>query len=169
MAVMTMQSISVCFVCLGNICRSPTAEGVMLERVARAGLADRIRVDSAGTSAWHIGEAPDPRTIAAAAQRGYDLGSLRARQFQSADFAEFDLVLAMDEQNLEDLRRICPAEYRDRLGLMMRFATEYRSDVVPDPYTGGNLGFERTLDYCEDACAGLLAALQKRLGAAPRA
>lgn len=160
-----MQSIAVCFVCMGNICRSPTAEGVMQARVRDAGLADRIRVDSAGTGDWHVGEAPDPRTISAAAQRGYDLSRLRARQFQAEDFARFDLVLALDRQNLNALRQICPPRYIDRLHLMMGFATRHQTDEVPDPYTGGSAGFERTLDYCEDACDGVLAALRARLEA----
>ncbi len=153
---------------MGNICRSPTAEGVMLERVRGAGLTERIRIDSAGTGDWHVGEAPDPRTISAAAQRGYDLSHLRARQFQTEDFARFDLVLAMDRRNLVDLQHICPPQYADRLHLMMRFATRHPVDVVPDPYTEGSTGFERTLDYCEDACDGVLAALRARLEAAPR-
>jgi len=109
------------------------------------------------------GGAPDPRTVAAAAQRGYDLRRLRARQFEADDFARFDLVLAMDHQNLSALQRICPPQFADRLGLMMRFATRHQTEVVPDPYTEGSAGFERTLDYCEDACAGVLAALRARL------
>jgi len=161
-----MKKLAVCFVCLGNICRSPMAEGVMLELVRRAGLSERITVDSAGTGAWHVGEPPDPRAVAAAAQRRYDLRSLRARQVADTDFARFDLILAMDQQNLTDLQRRCPSGERHKLSLLMRFATQHQVAVVADPYSGGAAGFERTLDYCEDACAGVLDTLKQRLESA---
>jgi protein-tyrosine phosphatase len=161
-----MKTLSVCFVCLGNICRSPIAEGVMLEHVRRAGLAERIVVDSAGTGDWHVGDAPDARAIAAAARRGYDLTELAARQVTAGDFKRFDLILAMDHKNLADLRRSCPPADAHKLALLMQFASRHQVRVVDDPYFGGVEGFERVMDHCEDACAGVLAELQARLAEA---
>ncbi|PLZ02771.1 phosphotyrosine protein phosphatase [Burkholderia sp. WAC0059] len=158
-----MKTVSVCFVCLGNICRSPTAEGVMLKRVAEAGLDGRIVVDSAGTGDWHVGAAPDARAQRAASRRGYDLSGLRARQIAAGDFGRFDLVLAMDDANLGALRRLCPPELRDRVRLLMAFAPDAREREVADPYYGGEAGFEAVLDQCEAACAGLLEGLRGRL------
>jgi protein-tyrosine phosphatase len=148
---------SILFVCMGNICRSPTAEGVFRARAAQAGLA--VHVDSAGTHAYHIGEAPDPRSQRHAALRGYDLSSQRARKVAPGDFARFDHVLAMDEDNLVALRRDCPPEHRHKLGLFMRYARHSGSAIVPDPYYGGATGFDTVLDYIEDAADGLIAEL----------
>ena len=158
-----MNSIAVCFVCLGNICRSPSAEAVMLHQVAQAKLADRIVVDSAGTGDWHIGQPPDERAQRAAKRRGYDLSSLRGRQIAADDFARFDLLIAMDDANAAALAQICPPEHRDKIRLLMEFATRDDSRVVVDPYFGGDEGFERVLDQCEDACEGLLKALRTQL------
>jgi len=161
-----MKTVSVCFVCLGNICRSPTAEGVMRRIVAEAGLADRIHVDSAGTGDWHLGEAPDERAQQAAAARGYDLSTLRARQIGADDFRRFDLLVAMDDANFTALKDACPAAQRDKIRLLMEFAPQPASRIVTDPYFGGPTGFETVLDQCEAACAGLLDALRARLAAA---
>lgn len=152
-------TIGVLFVCLGNICRSPTAHGVFLERLARRGLEDLIRVDSAGTGDWHIGCAPDPRTQEAAARRGYDLSALRARQVEPADFGRFHYILAMDSQNLRDLRRLRPAGFSGELDLFLRYARGVSEREVPDPYYGGPDGFDRVLDLVENAADGLLDAL----------
>ncbi|HGL4258232.1 low molecular weight protein-tyrosine-phosphatase [Burkholderia dolosa] len=159
-----MTRVAICFVCLGNICRSPTAEGVMRHQIEAAGLADRIEVDSAGTGDWHVGEPPDSRAQAAARTRGYDLSTLRARQVSAADFERFDLLLAMDEANLAELRRRCPPQYRDKVRLLMEFAPDASETEVADPYFGGAQGFEQVLDQVERACAGLLTALQARSG-----
>jgi protein-tyrosine phosphatase len=148
--------IHVLFVCLGNICRSPTAEGVFAALVARSGLTDAIVVDSCGTSDWHVGNAPDPRTIAAAGERGYDLRQLRGRQVQRSDFELYDYILAMDRSNLLQLQTQCPRHYKGHLGLFLSFAPEHAQIDVPDPYYGGADGFERVLDMIETASAGLL-------------
>lgn len=158
-----MNTIAICFVCLGNICRSPSAEAVMLHQVGKAKLADRIVVDSAGTGDWHIGHPPDERAQRAAKARGYDLSMLRGRQVRIEDFARFDLLIAMDDANAAALAKVCPAEYRDKIRLLMEFATRDDSRVVVDPYFGGDEGFERVLDQCEDACEGLLKALRTQL------
>lgn len=155
----------VLFVCMGNICRSPTAEGVFRLKLRQAGLHTRVRVDSAGTGGWHAGEPPDPRAVRVAEARGYDLAPLRARQVQAEDFARHRWVLAMDEDNLSWLRGKAPADAPAELGLLMAHAQRHR-DVreVPDPYYGAQAGFERVLDLVEDACDGLLARLQAELG-----
>jgi protein-tyrosine phosphatase len=158
-----MKSIAVCFVCLGNICRSPSAEAVMLHQVDAARLGGRIVVDSAGTGDWHIGQPPDERAQRAAKRRGYDLSPLRGRQVTAQDFERFDLLIAMDDANAAALAERCPAEFRDKIRLMMEFATRDDSRVVIDPYFGGEDGFERVLDQCEDACEGLLKALRTQL------
>ncbi|TAM00160.1 MAG: low molecular weight phosphotyrosine protein phosphatase [Paraburkholderia sp.] len=158
-----MKKVSVCFVCLGNICRSPTAEAVMRHLVEEAGLTERIDVDSAGTGDWHIGEAPDARAQRAGGRRGYDLAPLRARQIEADDFLRFDFVLAMDDANLSALEDVCPAQAREKVRLLMEFAPQLNARVVADPYFGGDAGFETVLDQCETACAGLLAALRTRL------
>jgi protein-tyrosine phosphatase len=155
---MPQSKTSVLFVCMGNICRSPTAEGVFRHRSAAAGL--DLHIDSAGTHAYHIGEAPDARSSRHAAQRGYDLSAQRARKVTAADFERFDHVLAMDQDNLEILLRACPPQYQHKVGLFMRYATHSASDVVPDPYYGGAQGFDLVLDYIEDASDGLIAALR---------
>ena len=146
----------VLFVCMGNICRSPTAEAVLRELATRRGLAHRLEADSAGTHGWHAGEPPDARAQAHGARRGYDLGALRARRVQSDDFERFELVLAMDRDNLAHLRSICPPGADARLRLLMEFARRHPVDEVPDPYYGAADGFERVLDMVEDACEGLI-------------
>ncbi|KAF1028787.1 MAG: Low molecular weight protein-tyrosine-phosphatase YfkJ [Burkholderia plantarii] len=135
----------------------------MLRQVAEAGLAGVIEVDSAGTGNWHIGEAPDPRAQQAARTRGYDLSPLRARQIHADDFARFDLVLAMDDANLAELRRRCPSEHAGKLRLLGEFGSRAAEREIADPYFGGPQGFEQVLDECEDACAGLLAVLRERV------
>jgi protein-tyrosine phosphatase len=146
----------ICFVCLGNICRSPTAHGVMEKLVAEAGLGQRITLDSAGTGSWHVGELPDPRAREAAALRGYDL-THHARQFVEADLGRFDLVLAMDRSNLRDLQRMARGRGEPRIELLRAFDPGAPAGAeVPDPYSGGREGFEIVLDICERACAGVL-------------
>lgn len=153
----------ICFVCLGNICRSPTAHGVMAHLVAEAGLAHAISIESAGTGAYHVGELPDPRTRAAAKRRGFALTS-RAQQFTAADLDRFDLVIAMDRANLRDVKRLAGARTAPTIALLRSFdATAPRDAEVPDPWYGGDAGFEEVLDQCERACAGLLAHVRERL------
>jgi len=146
----------VLFVCLGNICRSPTAEGVFRHIVTGSGLKDDVHIDSAGTSDWHIGRPPDSRTIDAARSRGYDLSCLRGRQVTAKDFAKFDFVLAMDRANLDELERIRPRSFAGHLGLFLAFGSQSTYTEVPDPYHGGARGFDLVLDLVEDACSGLV-------------
>lgn len=145
----------VLFVCLGNICRSPTAHGVFESLVKAKGLAEQIHIDSCGTGGWHIGESPDKRATAHARKRGYDLSHLRARQVQSNDFYEFDYILAMDEANLRELDLLCPKDAKVIPQLFLSFG-DYSETEVPDPYYGGERGFEHVLDLVESACEGLL-------------
>jgi protein-tyrosine phosphatase len=152
----------VLFVCMGNICRSPTAQGVFRKLVAEAGLENAVTVDSAGTHAYHIGEAPDPRAQSAAKRRGVDISDLRARQVALEDFTEYDLILAMDWENLALLQQQCPRQLKHKLHLLMRFAGEHDAATVPDPYYGGPEGFNTVLDYVEDACQGLIEVVRKR-------
>jgi len=140
--------IRVLFVCLGNICRSPTACGVFAGQVAESGLSDRVRVDSAGTSGWHNGASPDHRSVQQAAQHGYDLSFIRSRQVNEQDFIEQDLILAMDNENLNSLRQMCPPEHAHKLRLFLEFADLPVSEV-PDPYYGGSDGFARVLSLVE--------------------
>ena len=154
--------IKILFVCLGNICRSPTAEGVFRAVAARDAPDLMIEVDSAGTAGYHIGEPPDPRTRQAASRRGYDLALLRARIVEPGDFEEFDLILAMDRENLNVLHHRAPAHARDRVRLFLEFAPESPVTEVPDPYYGGPNGFEEVLDLVEQASQGLLAHLRQR-------
>lgn len=156
--------VRVLFVCMGNICRSPTAEGVFRHFVRESGLEAHIVIDSAGTHDYHVGEVPDPRAQAAAARRGYDLSGLVGRQVSRRDFLEFDYVLAMDEANLRALRRLCPPEHADKLHLFMEFGENERVREVPDPYYGGSRGFDEVLDLVESAARGLLAHLVERIG-----
>ena len=149
----------VLFVCLGNICRSPTAEGVVRAIAAREFPGLRLEVDSAGTADYHVGEPPDRRTIAAARRREYDLSGLRARQVTTADFSAFDYVLAMDRANLAEIEQLAPARSPAQLGLFLDFAPACGSDVVPDPYYAGSEDFERVVDLCEAGARGLLLTL----------
>ena len=148
--------VRVLFICMGNICRSPTAEGVFQGIVEKANLASHISIDSAGTHAYHIGSQPDQRSLAAAIRRDIDLSKYRARKVTIEDFASFDYLLAMDRDNLEHLQRICPPEYLDKLRLFLEYAHELSETEVPDPYYGGLTGFERVLDLVEAASVGLL-------------
>lgn len=150
------------FVCLGNICRSPTAEAVFRDLVGRAAAGLAIEVESAGTHGYHAGSAPDQRAIVAARRRGIDMSGLRARKVVPADFERFDLLLAMDEQNLRQLQQLAPAEFRSRVRLFLDFAPQLRRRDVPDPYYGDATGFEEVLDLVEEAARGLLAALNVR-------
>lgn len=154
--------VNVLFVCLGNICRSPAAEGTFRALVEREGLGGRIACDSAGTGSWHIGEAPDRRMRAAAKRRGIDLDSLRGRQVTSADFERFDYVLAMDGENLANLKALCPPGREERLARFLDFAPQLERRDVPDPYYGGEAGFEAVLDLVETASRGLLADIRRR-------
>lgn len=158
--------IQILLVCMGNICRSPTAEGVLRQRLMAAGLAHRVIVDSAGTHGYHVGEPPDPRAQAAASARGYDLSRLLARQVSSQDFHDFDLVLAMDWANLTHLERLCPPQHRRKLRLFLSYSRRYNGLEVPDPYYGGRDGFEQVLDMVEDAADGLIDSLRRALGLA---
>ena len=152
-------TVRVLMVCMGNICRSPTAHGVLTQRVADAGLGDRIVVDSAGTHDYHVGRPPDERAQQHAARRGYDLSAQRARQLKAQDFDDFDLVLVMDDANQHAARALCPPGQRHKLRRLTDFCTRHRASEVPDPYYGGAAGFEAVLDLVEDACDGVLAAL----------
>ena len=150
------------FVCMGNICRSPTAEGVVGNIITNNGLEDLIKVDSAGTHGYHIDEPPDRRTREAALRRGVDLSGLRARKVVPEDFERFDLLLAMDRDNLALLKRGARPEHHAKLGLFMRYASRFEVEEVPDPYYGGEEGFELVLDMAEDAGQGLIEALLDR-------
>ncbi len=152
-----MKPIQVLMVCLGNICRSPTAQGVFEARIQQRQLAEHILVDSAGTSGWHIGELPDARSRKAAQRRGYDLSQQRGRQVTVQDFHDFDYILAMDRQNLQALKAICPDGFSGHLGLFLEFSRKQSYLEVPDPYHGGSEGFELVLDLIEEAADGLLA------------
>lgn len=156
----------VLFVCLGNICRSPTAHGVFATKLLQQGLQGLVEVDSCGTGDWHVGRAPDRRAIAEAAKRGYDLGQLRARQLRRTDFDTYDYVLAMDRMNLATLTTMCPVDYGGRLDLFLRYAQRANEDEVPDPYYGGAEGFTRVLDLVEQASDGLLAEIRDAHSAA---
>ncbi|MGN0921368.1 MAG: low molecular weight protein-tyrosine-phosphatase [Cellvibrio sp.] len=146
----------VLFVCLGNICRSPTAEGIFRKKVDDLGLSHLIQIDSAGTADWHTGKAPDSRSIAFAKRRGYDLSRLRARQVKVDDFHEFDYILAMDNENLANLNAIKPKDFNGKLGLFLEYGKDVDVSEVPDPYYGGDEGFDYVVDLIEAASAGLL-------------
>lgn len=157
-----MKIIRVLFICMGNICRSPTAEAVFRHYVENAGLSGQIMIDSAGTHDFHIGESPDSRTQRAALQRGYDMGSLRGRQVEADDFIHFDYVLAMDMSNLAILKRLAPSGSKAQVGLFLEYARHHAEREVPDPYYGGANGFERVLDMAEDAAEGLLQHIRRQ-------
>ncbi len=148
--------VRVLFVCMGNICRSPTAQAIFRRLVTEAGLGEAIEIDSAGTHAYHVGNPPDPRAQETALRRGMDLSDLRARQVCAEDFERFDYILAMDEDNYTSLSLVCPAEHQRKLRLLMEYATHWGEREVPDPYYGGDQGFERVFDMVEAACRGLL-------------
>jgi protein-tyrosine phosphatase len=150
------------FVCTGNICRSPTAEGVARGLAAKLGVEHLFEFDSAGTHGYHVGEPPDPRTVAAALRRGYDLAPLRARRVTEFDFIRFDHLLAMDCEHMEMLRRACPQPHRKKLGLFLDFRARFDEEEVPDPYYGGGQGFEHVLDLVEDAAAQLIRRLSDK-------
>ena len=152
----------VLFVCLGNICRSPTAEGILRHKLREAGLEGQVEVASAGTGDWHVGKAPDKRSMAAALRRGYDLSAQRARQVTRADFAAYDLILAMDSSNLRNLKALQPVNARAELDLFLR-RYEAELDDVPDPYYNGEQGFEQVLDLIERATDRLVIELKGRL------
>ncbi|HNP34601.1 MAG TPA: low molecular weight protein-tyrosine-phosphatase [Woeseiaceae bacterium] len=155
------QQVSVLFVCMGNICRSPTAEAVFRHFVAEAGLVDRIRVDSAGTHAYHVGDPPDRRSRAAAERRGYVLDDIRARRVEVSDFDSFDYVIAMDRDNQHILSELAGDSNHEKIHLFLSFS-KGEDDEVPDPYYGGASGFERVLDMVEEASRAMLASLRSR-------
>lgn len=159
---------AVLMVCMGNICRSPTAEAALRYKLQQVGLGERVRVDSAGTHGYHVGSAPDSRAQAHARARGLDLSARRARKVVPEDFGRFDLLLAMDDDNVAELLRLAPPGYDNRVKLLMGFARTWR-DVreVPDPYYGTDTGFERVLDLVSDACDGLTGVLLRMLGPLP--
>jgi len=154
--------VRVLFVCLGNICRSPLAEGVFRELVMRAGLTEKIHIDSAGTHAYHVGNPPDPRAQEAALQRGIDISAQRGRKAARRDFETFDYILAMDRENHANLLAICPRGQEHKLRLFLEFASDRPEEEVPDPYYGGASGFHRVLDMVEEASRGLLDDIRRR-------
>ena len=153
----------VLLVCMGNICRSPTAEGVLRCFIKNNNLGDKVEVDSAGTHGYNVGEAPDSRTQRAAAVRGYNLSQLRARKVARQDLDYFDLILAMDKSNLDNLRRLATPEQQERIKLFMDYARSFDDDEVPDPYYGLGHGFDLVLDMVEDASLGLIEEIKKKL------
>jgi len=160
---MSSKRVKVLFVCMGNICRSPTVEAIFKKTVKQAGLEDAIFSDSVGTHDYHIGEPPDERAQQAARKRGYDMSKLRARQVETRDFEQFDYILAMDRDNLVLLERKCPSQHRNKLALFCDFDEGHAGQEVPDPYFGGAKGFERVLDMAEQVAASLLAHLREKL------
>ena len=160
---------SVLFVCLGNICRSPTAHAVFQSMVDKAGLSDEIFVDGAGTGDWHLGHAPDRRSAAAAVLRGYDMSALRSRLVTVEDFSKFDYIIAMDADNLRNLRNMCPPDGKAELELLLDYSRKPEYDAVsevPDPYYGGEDGFPHVLDLIEDASGALLDYIKAEISAA---
>ena len=155
----------VLFVCLGNICRSPTAEGAFRRAVEKRGLEEQIWIDSAGTAAWHVGSPPDPRAIEAAARRGFDISG---RQVAAEDLAGFDYILAMDRENYAELLEMAGPAHRHKVQLFLEYAPDRPEEEVPDPYYGGISGFDRVIDLIEEACEGLLDHLESRWPTAAR-
>lgn len=161
--------IKVLFVCMGNICRSPTAWGIFKQKVSQAGLSDKIEVDSAGTEDYHVGQGADPRAVRCAAEAGYDISMHRARQVTRSDFETFDYILAMDRTNLAALRAMAPEAYRNKPQLFMRYASDCDIDVIADPYYGKEDGFRRVIALCENASEGLLRHIEKTYALKPHA
>lgn len=157
-----MPLMRILFVCMGNICRSPSAEGVFRRVLAARAPELKVEIASAGTHSYHVGEPADRRAVAAAKRRGIDLSTVRARMIEARDFDEFDLILAMDEENLRELRKRARPEQHARIRLVMEFAPRALSRSVPDPYYGGAAGFEQVLDLLEEAAEGLLETVQSR-------
>ena len=155
-----MEQVRVLFVCLGNICRSPTAEAVFRDKIYKAGLQDRFYIDSAGTGDWHIGRSPDPRAQQHAAESGYDLSALIARQVSEADFPCFDYIFAMDQQNLMDLKAMQPADFGGQLSLLLDCDSSSEVREVPDPYYGGSDGFHQVIQLIEGACDSFIEELR---------
>lgn len=158
-----IDKVSVLFVCTGNICRSPTGEGVMRQLAARRGLAERVQVRSAGTHDYHVGECPDSRTLKHARQRGYDLSTQRAMQVDRSHFDEFDYILAMDRGHLRELRALAPKGSKARIGLFLDASARWKGEDVPDPYYGGADGFEQVLDMVEEAAGRWLDIIEAEL------
>jgi protein-tyrosine phosphatase len=156
------KKVRVLFVCMGNICRSPTAQGIFRNLLEEAGLEALVEVDSAGTHAYHVGNPPDLRAQETARGRGLDLSDLRARQVCQEDFERYDYILAMDEDNAYSLSLVCPLEHQEKLGLLMDYAPHWGEREVPDPYYGGDQGFEQVFDMVEAACRGLLEEIRRR-------
>jgi protein-tyrosine phosphatase len=154
--------VKILFVCMGNVCRSPMAEGVFRRLLEQHGLSAQVEVDSAGTHAYHLGKSPDPRAILTAKARGIDISGIRARQVSPKDLEEFDLVMVMDEHNYDALRFICAKPHQAKLAYLLDYAPHLGTRNLPDPYYGGEAGFERVMDMIEEACEGLLSHLQDR-------
>lgn len=152
--------INVLFVCMGNICRSPMAEGIFRREIIKAGLQDKVHVDSAGTHSYHVGARPDQRAQNAVSRRGVNISELRGRQVADVDFERFDYILAMDRANLDNLKRRAPARWHGKIRLLLSFSRKYPNLDVPDPYYGGQSGFEENLDMIEDAVQGLIREIQ---------
>lgn len=157
--------IHVLFVCLGNICRSPTAHGIFQQKVNQAGLNAHVHIDSCGTGAWHVGNAPDERSVEAARKKGYDLSQLRARKLSVDDYARFDYILAMDARNLADVMKLAPKDYTGKMTLFLDYDKGEELTEVPDPYYGGSQGFERVIQLVEAASDGLLEDIEQALAA----
>ena len=158
-----MKKLSVLMVCMGNICRSPMAEGIFRREIDRAGLQDMVAIDSAGTHDYHIGRPPDPRAQSAIGRRGVDISGLRGRQVADTDFEAFDYILAMDNANLSILKGNAPPHAREKVRLLLSYSGKFHNQEVPDPYYGGASGFEENLDMIEDAVAGLIDDLRNAL------
>lgn len=158
------KNVKVLFVCLGNICRSPTAEGIFRDMVKRRGLTGRVLHDSCGTGDWHQGEPPDPRAITEAHRRGIDISDLRARQIRAADFAAFDYIVTMDHDNHHEVRRLCPPVHGGKVHHAVSFAPQNGADHVPDPYYGGTKGFAQVYELLTAICEGLLQRIQDEHG-----
>ena len=161
-----MTKYAVLFVCMGNICRSPTAHGVFNRKLVDEDLAQQVKVNSAGTHNYHPGSPPDERSQAHAAERGYDLSELRARQIADADFELYDLILVMDWDNLALVQAECPSQHQNKVRRLTEFCLTHDAAVVPDPYSGGAKGFDFVLDLVEDACDGLLRHVKQKIAAA---